>query len=47
MGMALDAGNNFYQESWKDSRSLPTLTPYPALTLMNPVDSTKEGECLY
>jgi len=37
MGMALDAGNNFYQELWKDARSLPTPTPYPDLTVMNPV----------
>jgi len=35
------------QELWKDSGSLPTSTPYPALTLMNPVGSTKEGEHLY
>jgi hypothetical protein len=45
--MALDAGNNFHQELWKDGRSLPKPTPYPALTVMNAVGSTKEGECLY
>jgi len=44
MGMALDAGNNFYQELWRNNRSLPTTTPYAALTVMNPVGSTKRRE---
>jgi hypothetical protein len=42
MGIALDAGNNLYQELWKDGRNLPTPTPYPALTEMNPVGSIKK-----